>query len=106
MVSSSTRFLTVTVIAPRVYRSGVTQRRSFDFVQVSCGSALFPLATLMERLQLKQEGAAAVRSAGGAAARSLELFAAILRGVNGGLNATPVPTGAPRPTVSTRAACL
>ena len=47
-----------------------------------------------------------LRSAGGAAARSLELFAAILRGVNGGLNATPVPTGAPRPTVSTRAACL
>eukprot|EP01048_Picozoa_sp_COSAG05_P011113 COSAG05_NODE_1024_length_6123_cov_7.197709_5_plen_156_part_00 len=34
------------------------------------------------------------------------IFAAILRGVNGGLNATPVPTGAPRPTVSTRAACL
>ena len=29
MVSSSTRFLTVTVVAPRVYRSGVTQRRSF-----------------------------------------------------------------------------
>ena len=47
-----------------------------------------------------------LRSAGGAAARSLELFAAILRGVNGGLNATPVPTGAPRPTGSTRAACL
>ena len=29
-MSSSTRFLIVAVIAPRVYRSGVTQRRSFD----------------------------------------------------------------------------
>ena len=50
MMSSSTRFLIVTVIAPRVYRSGVTQRRSFDFVQVSCGnaSATFPV-TFRER---------------------------------------------------------
>ena len=73
--------------------SGLTR-----FDRVSCGRWLVATASFPPPEERRLGAAPRMRSRG-------ELCVD-LRGVNGGLKATPPPLGPPRPTGSTRAACL